>query len=106
MYIAHERHYTDPAYQIHSSLIRQPVMIIVDAVLSDLSATFAPNGSLMYEVIYTDPSGAQRRMEEGKRAFQNHLYQVLTSLSPGQMVQYRQDDLNVCSLQTSISRHH
>lgn len=65
MYITHERHYKDPAYQIHSSLIQQPVMTIVDAVLSDLSVTFAFDGSLTYEVVYTDPSGFQRRMEEG-----------------------------------------
>ena len=106
MYITHERHYKDPAYQIHSSLIQQPVMTIVDAVLSDLSATFTFDSSLMYEVIYTDPSGTQRRMEEGKRDFQNHLYQVLASLSPGQMVQYRQDDPNVCSITMDDAGHY
>ena len=60
MYITHERHYKDPAYQIHSSLIQQPVMTIVDAVLSDLSATFTFDSSFVYEAIYTDPSGFQR----------------------------------------------
>lgn len=106
MYITHERHYKDPAYQMHSSLIRQPVMTIVDDILAGLSATFAPNGSLIYEAIYTDPSGTQRRMEEGKRAFQNHLYQVLASLSPGQMVQYQQDDPNVCSVTLDDAGHY
>lgn len=106
MYIAHERHYKDPAYQISSFRVQQPVMAIVDGILSGLSATFAFDGSLMYEVIYTDPSGVQRRMEEGKRDFQNHLYQVLTSLSPGQMVQYRQDDPNVCSITMDDAGHY
>lgn len=106
MYIAHERHYKDPAYQIRSSLIQQPVMAIVDDILAGLSATFTFDGSLMYEVVYTDPSGTQRRMEEGKRAFQNHLYQVLTSLSPGQMVQYRQDDPNICSVTLDDAGHY
>lgn len=98
MYIAHERHYRDPAYQIHSSRVQQPVMAIVDHILAGLSATFTLGGSLMYEVIYTDPSGVGYRMEEGKRAFQKHLYHVLTSLSPGQMVEYRQDEPCVCSI--------
>ena len=106
MYIAHERHYQDPAYQIRASLIQQPVMAIVDGILSGLSATFAFDGSLIYEVIYTDPSGVQRRMEEGKRAFQNHLYQVLASLSSGQMVQYQQDDPNVCSITMDDAGHY
>lgn len=109
MYITHERHYKDPAYQIRSSRVQQPVMAIVDDILAGLSATFAFDSSLMYEVIYTDPSGFQRRMEESKRAFQNHLYQVLTSLSPGQMVQYRQDyqdESNVCSVTLDDSGHY
>ncbi len=106
MYIAHERHFRDPAYQIRSSRVQQPVMAIVDDILAGLSATFAPNGSLIYEAVYTDPSGFQRRMEEGKRDFQNHLYQVLASLSPGQMVQYRQDDPNVCSVTLDGTGHY
>lgn len=106
MYITHERHYKDPAYQMHSSLIQQPVMTIVDHILAGLSATFAFDGSLTYEAVYTDPSGVQRRMEEGKRAFQNHLYQVLASLSPGQMVQYQQDDPNVCSITMDDAGHY
>ena len=106
MYINHNHYYKDPAYQVQSLLVQQPVMAIVDDILAGLSATFTPNGSFVYEAIYTDPSGFQRRMEEGKRDFQNHLYQVLTSLAPGQMVQYRQDDSNVCSVTLDGAGHY